>query len=707
MNSFEGDKSYFFPISDYPITSNDTYQLPPHDSSSTLSHPVVESDLESFIGDNITLKNSTAKFGGSLEEVGNLNGSFLKELSSSDPHLFTLVSAPLYQHETPYTTTTLPLRDRSISDPCLGITNCVPIDTEVLSLPDLSQTENPHQNRIFLTGKLLGHEDSKSDSDILNPDILRVQELEFDSCEELDNIQQDNFPVVNSDKNLSVQQTLKCEIQSEHIEDIPNINDSINNMGNQITTSLISKPDLTPRSEEQDRSTIEPPIPTDHEPQTSKAFISQGSDIVDNMWDEFSFTKYIIHTPKARKSLRTTIPHPFSVYYKSLKPKKKTQAQIQGEMKRRLEKESEERECSRKFVSRPVPKSTYEPRYQEILAKEENRRQQTRTISKDTLQAIVKPFKFDKRESEKYLIQDSYSTKSSVTQNQLMFKAKPVPKHLFQTRYEDEVAEQDLYREIRKVMRTNQLLSTSRLPASMSASEKTLSYTDGHKRRVREERNSKQAFITAEHKFKPTVNKRMPDFKRQQELFEQKMLERRQEQRLSRLEFSEQDLMISDLDIGGRKNFEITIPNVCDVLMKACPVKKRQVRRVDEVYGHSPTKSTQLRQALVQQRISVQASKERDERDRASEQMERVRRMKRRVVERVKKFDNRGEIQRRAIEKKRDFKEMEESRQSDYTEHLRMIKEKLEERPLVFERVALQSANDGISLDELNNTYTI
>ena len=63
---------------------------------------------------------------------------------------------------------------------------------------------------------------------------------------------------------------------------------------------------------------------------------------------------------------------------------------------------------------------------------------------------------------------------------------------------------------------------------------------------------------------------------------------------------------------------------------------------------------------------------------------------------------------------------MEESRQSDYAEHLRMIKEKLEDRPLVFERVAMETVKErefnkfssllrksDVSIGQLNDTYVV
>ena len=565
-----------------------------------------------------------------------------------------------------------------------------------------SEIENESQ----LANRISAQESEVDNQGVFNSTLSEeyVPEYEYDPRSDLQEVSDTDDPII-----LHI--TKDEEVYDP--EDIQKSHD-INQQG-LIPDSFFSK--------EPDIFTIGPPILTENEPQTSKAFESQSRELVDNMWNEFSFSQYFTQTPKPKKNLRNTTPYPFSVYYKSLEPKKKTAAQLEGEAKRRLELESEQFECSRKFYSRPVPKSTHEPRYQEILSREENRRQQARNISKETLQSIVKPFKFDARDSvsRRGHIGDSCSVESGETR----FRAKPVPKHLFQTRYQDEVAEQDLYRGIRKVMRTNKLLSTSRLPRSMSASERSLSYTDGQKRRMREENNSKQAFLTAEHKFKPTVNKRMPDFRRQQELFEQQMSERKEEQRITRIEFSDQELTGGDLEIKASRNFEITIPSVSDVLRATADqkvqAKSREYKsqKADGVYGHAPTKSTRLRQYLVQQRINEQVLKERDERERAAQQTQRARKIKRQVAEGVRKLDNSELMEIRADDKMKHFREMEESRQIEYREHLKMIKKRLEERPLVFERVAQETAKDrivnkfnsllrksGISEDKMNETFS-
>ena len=451
------------------------------------------------------------------------------------------------------------------------------------------------------------------------------------------------------------------------------------------------------------RIAAEPPLLTEREPDIAHTFQQQGTHIVKNMWNDFSFSKYIIPTPKARRPLRTTIPQPFSVYYKSLEPKKKTRAQVEGEVKRRLELDAEEEECSRKFTAQPVPNTTYEY----ILSRGEKRREQNIMNSNESLKSTVRPFKFDEREAAKRAENKERYLSQQQSQDKYTFKAKPVPKHLFQSRYDDEVAEQGLYREIRKVMRTNQLLSNSKLPSSMTDSDRALSYTDGRKRLERKELNSRQAFLTSEHRFRPTVNRRMPDFKRQQELFEQKMSERKEAQRVTRVQFSEQDL---DLDDLNGSMIGVLFPGGKEVLKISSRISQAKKRpnntpRADGIYGHAPTKSTQLRQISVHKRLTEQEEKEREESERVQQQMERVLKMKRQVSERVKKYDNSEEMARRAEEKKRHFRETESSRKTQYTEHLRMIKKKLDERPLVFERAPLE-ANKKLAARRLSSPLT-
>lgn len=102
---------------------------------------MLESDAESLSEESFTLKKRITgrRFGGSQREVGNpVNAPFLREISSSDPQLFSLNPTIFSHQDSALFISTPPLRDRSTSDPCLGSIKSLPSDTGVLSLPNVS-----------------------------------------------------------------------------------------------------------------------------------------------------------------------------------------------------------------------------------------------------------------------------------------------------------------------------------------------------------------------------------------------------------------------------------------------------------------------------------------------------------------------------------------------------------------------------------------
>ena len=131
-----------FPPPEHPVTLSETHQLFSPDTSHPTYRLMLESDLESLSEQSFTMKKtSTARrFGGSQGELSTpVNATFLREISSSDPQLFSLNPTNFSLQDTPLFSTTPPLRDRSTSDPYLGSVKSLPSDKEV-SLPNVSCT---------------------------------------------------------------------------------------------------------------------------------------------------------------------------------------------------------------------------------------------------------------------------------------------------------------------------------------------------------------------------------------------------------------------------------------------------------------------------------------------------------------------------------------------------------------------------------------
>ena len=235
------------------------------------------------------------------------------------------------------------------------------------------------------------------------------------------------------------------------------------------------------------------PDDTVSEPYRSRD-ISKTMSRIEGMWHDFSIEDYAPRRsqtqnirsatePRREKKKdekwrhRLTIPEPFTMTLREEKKEKvKSKTQLEFEV-RQLEKEmEEEEECKKKFKARPVPAHVYLPLYDEIFEKQEERRRQTRQMSAELLRSQEKPFSFMKREEDrkihKRFERDSNKEPVKVSSETPSFKAKPVPKYVFDNSVDDKLMEEEEYRKIRMKMRSEELMKVASLPPSMAAREK-------------------------------------------------------------------------------------------------------------------------------------------------------------------------------------------------------------------------------------------
>ncbi|KAM4041748.1 protein FAM161A isoform 2-T2 [Anomaloglossus baeobatrachus] len=252
---------------------------------------------------------------------------------------------------------------------------------------------------------------------------------------------------------------------------------------------------------------------------------------IGQMWNGFTVEDYIKKTDfgkkqskqKAKKhrckewSHKVTIPQPFDMTIRESKKKEmnvKSKSEIEMEnnlLKKRLE---EEAECQKKFRANPVPASVYLPLYHEIVERNEERRNFVKERSKEILQASQKPFLFTEREElkkqEKKMqlndLQDSVHTVK-------LFKAKPVPKSVYGTSANERLKEEELYRQIRIKMRSQELLHSASYPTS------TLACRASPKSRKTRCQQSKK-----EESHKPKINTQIPNFRVLHENHEKRFL---------------------------------------------------------------------------------------------------------------------------------------------------------------------------------------
>ncbi|XP_069624983.1 protein FAM161A [Ranitomeya imitator] len=249
---------------------------------------------------------------------------------------------------------------------------------------------------------------------------------------------------------------------------------------------------------------------------------------IGQMWNGFTVedyikkTDFVIHQSKQKVkkskckewSHKVTIPQPFDMTIRESKKKEmnvKSKSEIEMEnnlLKKRLE---EEAECQKKFRANPVPASVYLPLYHEIVERNEERRNFVKDRSKEILQASQRPFLFTEREERKKQkkemqledLPDSVHTFKH-------FKAKPVPKSIYGTSVNERLKEEELYRQIRIQMRSQELLHSSSYPTS------TLACRTSPKSRCQQPKTKES--------HKPKINTQIPNFRVLHENHEKRFL---------------------------------------------------------------------------------------------------------------------------------------------------------------------------------------
>ncbi|KFQ77733.1 Protein FAM161A, partial [Phoenicopterus ruber ruber] len=261
---------------------------------------------------------------------------------------------------------------------------------------------------------------------------------------------------------------------------------------------------------------------------------------IEKMWDGFSVEDYISRTKhslpsspafrmiqKKQKawSPKVTVPKPFQMTIREARKKEqnvKSKSQIEMEnnlLKKQLE---EEAECQKKFRANPVPAAIFLPLYHEIVQRNEERRRSVKERSKLKLLASQKPFKFIEREKQRSEIRKTQLRDLSAPEKKTkLFKAKPVPKCVYSPAVNDKLKEEELYREIRIKMRAEELLRNSSLPNSR------LALKDTHKKKKH------KCIEPKETEHKPKIKSNVPNFELLHQKFQKRLLQQKQAKHLT------------------------------------------------------------------------------------------------------------------------------------------------------------------------------
>uniref|UniRef100_A0A8C5WP56 Protein FAM161A n=1 Tax=Laticauda laticaudata TaxID=8630 RepID=A0A8C5WP56_LATLA len=216
---------------------------------------------------------------------------------------------------------------------------------------------------------------------------------------------------------------------------------------------------------------------------------SLSLDKTENAWDGCFWEDYslcpktilpklnVLKLSKKKKKWfpKITVPEPFQMTIREAKRKQqniKSKSLMELEnnlLKKQLE---EEAECQKQFRANPVPAHVFVPLYHEIMQENEERRKSFRESRGNFLLATQKPFQFIEREAQKKELRKMQF--SSPEKKAKMFKAKPVPKFVSSSEMREKLKEEELYRDIRIQVRSEELLRNSSLPNSRLGNKSTI-----------------------------------------------------------------------------------------------------------------------------------------------------------------------------------------------------------------------------------------
>ena len=411
-------------------------------------------------------------------------------------------------------------------------------------------------------------------------------------------------------------------------------------------------------------------------------FASPGMLAVERMWSDFSIDYYAPHgsysdeqekggKPRDKKEWtpKITVPKPFSMTVReSQSPKRKSRSMIQAEQER-LEREAlEEAELRKQFRATPLPASTYLPLYKLINAKNEQRREEVKMLSKQILKDSERPFSFTKRDSERRLMREEEVRRSLELEKaklkEASFRAKPIPKHLFDPDVAERLKEQEDYREIRIRLRAQELLAKSKLPGNMQL--KGREYSIGALRKKRLEENQDKAFMTDEHVFHPTVSSSVPDYDRAYLEFQKQLALRKRTKHTTATEPfylrtqlipSRKEQVLQDIqreeELQLKNRWPSTAPNV---KVSSRSSKHARTKSSSVPYPSQLTRTAKVRFSLTQEKLTRALAREKALENQERERRERQEALKKTVSQKSQSCDPTVWLEERKQKKCHQFK---------------------------------------------------
>ncbi|XP_077138827.1 protein FAM161A isoform X2 [Ranitomeya variabilis] len=427
---------------------------------------------------------------------------------------------------------------------------------------------------------------------------------------------------------------------------------------------------------------------------------------IGQMWNGFIVedyikkTDFVIHQSKQKVkkskckewSHKVTIPQPFDMTIresmkKEMNVKSKSEIEMENNLlKKRLE---EEAECQKKFRANPVPASVYLPLYHEIVERNEERRNFVKDRSKEILQASQRPFLFTEREERKKQKKEmQLDDLPNSVHTFKHFKAKPVPKSIYGTSVNERLKEEELYRQIRIQMRSQELLHSSSYPTS------TLACRTSPKSRKTRCQQSKM-----EESHKPKINTQIPNFRVLHENHEKRFLKNKDTKLVTICD----PFQLCTSNLASNKGKILKDIEADEEILKESRWPYKSPRNQlwkssagllpledDTVVTPKSTESSKRREQAIRKSLEGKLKQEEDKKKSQTRRREKEKTLKKHISRKARAIH--PDQTQKTHSKLKELRKSEKRRTKEYMEELGAMKERVSQTPLLLERASQKNA---------------
>ena len=361
------------------------------------------------------------------------------------------------------------------------------------------------------------------------------------------------------------------------------------------------------------------------EEESSRQYASPGMLAVGKMWDNFAVDDYPAAVPEKTSSRsakgrgkgsndwvprKVTVPKPFNMTVReanTIKKKSKSMIVVERESAEKLA--SEVAETTKKFRANPIPVHTYLPLYELTNAKNEQRRELVKKMTRATLTSKQKPFNFTKRDELRQkqkaeMLKEAEKQQRKATE----FKAKPLPSQMFSPTIEEEAMEKEAYRKIRMQMRAAKLLAESKPPYSMRMTSQSSLGSKSSSSSIKPKGNSRShASYTRDCSFHPKITHKVPNYNRAYCKFQEELMKKKQSKLTT---VSEPFLLHTEKRAKVKQNQFASSQPARSTSMPQNLRKCHSTAAPAPPYPPHMTETARRRQSLTQERLAEAGQKE-------------------------------------------------------------------------------------------------